>query len=284
MNKKLSAVIAAFIAVVLGVCFAVSSFGFVKDNYGENQIQALAGMGLIDSRSPTAKVTRGEALIAVMVITGMDAYVDDYSPEDFPCPYTDVSADLLPYVTVAYAYQIIEDMPYDLFRENDNIALKEMLHITLEAYGLVTEGENTFNIAEEKKIYKSCEADEFVFELTYATYAEILWNLLEAPSLYENGKKLGDLLVERDIIDPEAYEAAKGIMKDYVFGQKHDYVTKALSWFDPSDESDTETSTVPEDTTTATPEETTTTAPDTTTPVTSYDTEDNSGYSPPFKP
>ena len=41
-------------------------------------------MGLIDSRSPTAKVTRGEALIAVMVITGMDAYVDDYSPEDFP--------------------------------------------------------------------------------------------------------------------------------------------------------------------------------------------------------
>ena len=102
---------------------------FVKDNYGENQIQALAGMGLIDSRSPTAKVTRGEALIAVMVITGMDVYVDDYSPEDFPCPYTDVSADLLPFVAVAYAYQIIEDMPYNLLRENDNVTLEEMLHM-----------------------------------------------------------------------------------------------------------------------------------------------------------
>ena len=39
MNKRFSAVIAAVVAVVLGVCFAVSSFGFVKDGYGENQIQ-----------------------------------------------------------------------------------------------------------------------------------------------------------------------------------------------------------------------------------------------------
>ncbi|MBQ4327172.1 MAG: hypothetical protein IJC32_02015 [Clostridia bacterium] len=276
MNKKLSAVIAAFVALVLGVCFAVSSFGFVKDNYGENQIQALAGMGLIDSRSPTAKVTRGEALIAVMVITGMDVYVDDYSPEDFPCPYTDVSADLLPFVSVAYAYQIIEDMPYNLLRENDNVTLEEMLHMALESYGLVVEETNALDFAESWNIYKVCEADEFVFDLTYATYAEILWNLVCAPSLYEEDKIMGDLLVERGVIDPEAYEAAKGIMKDYVFGQKHEYVTRALSWFDPSDESDTETSTVPE--------ETTTTAPETTTPVTSYDTEDNSGYSPPFKP
>ena len=278
MNKKISAVVAAVVAVVLGVCFAVSSFGFVKDNYGENQIQALAGMGLIDSRSPTAKVTRAEALIAVMVITGMDVYVEDYSPEDFPCPYTDVSADLLPYVTVAYAHRIVEDMPYDLFSENDNITLEEMLHMTLESYGLVTEKTNALDIAESHNIYKTCEADALVFDLTYATYAEILWNLLEAPSLYEDGKKLADLLVERSIIDPEAYEAAKGIMADYVFGQKHDYVTKAFSWFDPSDNSESESET--------TDEPVVTTAPpaDTSTPVTSYDTEDNSGYSPPFKP
>ncbi len=276
MNKKLSAVIAAFVAVVLGVCFTVSSFGFVKDNYGENQIQALAGMGLIDSKSPAAKVTRGEALIAIMVITGLDVYVEDYSPDD-PCPYTDVSADIKPFAAVAYGSGVVVDMPYGLFRENDNITLEEMLHMTLEAYGLSVEMDSgIFNVAELCKIYKTCEADAFVFDLTYATYAEILWNLICTPNVYEENKIMGDLLVERGVIDPEAYEAAKGIMADYVFGQKHDYVTKALSWFDPSDESDTETSTVPE--------ETTTTAPDTTTPVTSYDTEDNSGYSPPFKP
>ena len=275
MNKKFSALVAAVIAVVLGVMFAVSSFGFVKDGYGESQISALSEIGLIDSRDPESKVTRGEALVAIMIATGLDENVAIYDPALYPCPFTDMSADLEPYIALAYDNKVIADQPYDLFRENDYITLSDMVHMVASAHGHVTDSSNAFSLVEDCKIYKTCEADAFVFELTYATYAEILWNLLGVESLHEEGKTFGELLLERGFMTPEAYAAAKDIMEGYVFGQKHEYVTKALAWFDH----------IAEESTTESDSETETTAPaDTTAPVTSYDTEDNSGYSPPFKP
>ena len=276
MNKKFSALIAAVIAVVLGFMFAVSSFGFVKDGYGESQISALSEIGLIENRSPDSKVTRGEALVAVIIATGLDSDITNYNPESYPCPFTDMSAELEPYIAVAYNYDMIEDRPYNRFCENDYITLEDMLFMTIEAYGVgVDNYDHAFVIAEDLKIYKTCEADSFVFELTYATYAELLWNLLCVASLYEEGKTMRDLLLDSGFIAPEAYAAAKDMMEGYVFGQKHDYVTKSLAWFDHiTEDSETESDTEAE-----------TTAPaDTTTAVTSYDTEDNSGYSPPFKP
>ena len=280
MNKKFSALIAAVIAVVLGVMFAVSSFGFVKDGYGESQISALSEIGLIENRDPESKVTRGEALVAVMIATGLDANVANYDPVIYPCPFTDMSADLEPYIALAYGNKVIADQPYDLFRENDYITLSDMVHMVASAHGHVADSSHAFSLVEDCKIYKTCEADAFVFELTYATYAEILWNLLGVESLFEEGKTFGELLLERGFMTPEAYAAANNMMEGYVFGQKHDYVTKAFSWLDAFGETET---TEPEDTTSR-EEETTARPADTSTPVTSYDTEDNSGYSPPFKP
>lgn len=281
MNKKFSAVIAAVVAVALGVCFAVSSFGFVKDNYGEDQIRALSDIGLIGGSDVGASVTRGEALRTVMIAASLDGDIEDYTGAATYCPYVDMSADLEPYIVAAYSMGIVSDMPFDEFRETDNITLTEMLVITLRACGYtVTEADDVFGIAENALIYKTCEADMLVFELPYACYAEILWNMLNVKGVSAE-KTFAELLIDSGFMTPEAFEAAKVGMADYVFGQEHDYATNAIVRTDPVSEEDSTSDSGAE---TTTPNGTTTPTETTTAPTTTYDTEDNSGYSPPFKP
>ncbi len=241
MNRRISTVFAAVLAAVLGVCFAVSSFGFVKDNYASEQINALSSLGIIEDRGAGTFVTSGEALEALQLIIGFDGGVE------------------------ALGYH------GDSFDPNANITLDGMLLMTLRACGqTVSSTGDIYGLAERLKIYKVCEGDALIIDLPYGCFAEILWNLLSVKDVAQD-KTYAELLIESSFMDMGDYESAVSLVTSYEFGDAHNFDTNGLS----TTERSTETSESATESTSSS---------DSATTSTSYETEDNSGYSPPFRP
>lgn len=261
-TKLITILISLLVFSLLTSAFVTGAVGS-EDNGAITPYDAMVTLGYIDGLERNDTLTRIDALITLFRITGVE---NDAASYDGGAAFLDVGEGLSSYASYAAEKGISVGDGYSFFSPFRPVTLQEMLILTLRALGYSdVDMDNVYDLAKEAGLYVYTDQDDLYYYLTVGRMAEILWNLLNtAPS--GSDATFADLLIELEELDESLYNEMISTVT-YVFGDTTNASTAART--------DTE-SIKPE---TSKPVDT---KPDE--PEGTYETEENEGWSPIWKP